>query len=122
MKNFIIATILFIIFIIATILNASFILSEVRDLTVLAENVRQDGFFEGTPSLKEFEKRWNDFKRIAALTISRSELNRISNLADELRVHLSNENKNGFDQAATMLVISIRELSRHEIISIDSIF
>ena len=117
-----VATVLFIIFIIATIFNAVFITSESNRLTDLANelpSVTDKGCRE---ALSEFNDRWDSFARIASLTVSYSELNKIDCTLKEMKAHLENSNDIDFDQARVVLISSLRELSRPERISINSIF
>ena len=121
-KNFMVATVLFIIFIIATIFNAVFITSESNRLTDLANELPSVADKGCREALSEFNDRWDSFTRIASLTVSYSELNKIDCTLKEMKAHLENSNDIDFDQARVVLISSLRELSRHERISINSIF
>lgn len=122
MKNFVIATVLFLIFIIATIFNSVFITSQVARLVDLASALPSVSDKRCHEALADFKSQWDSFAHVASLTASYSELNKIGCTLEEMAAHLTNRNDIDFDQARVILINSLRELSRHERISIGSIF
>lgn len=122
MRSVIIATISFIILIACTAANSIFILTEISNLADDLEEVPEIDALDCFDRLQHFEKKWTSFKKTAALTLSHSELNKISCYISELYVHLKNSNDIDFDNTLVMLGNALDELSRTEKLSFESIF
>ena len=122
MRSFVVVTFLFIILLSATFANSSFIRTSSAELIDAAESIPQIDSIQCEAQLNLFEEKWNKFKKAASFSVSFSELNKISCLVEELRVHHSNRNDMDFDHALTVMLNHLRELSRFEQLSIDTIF
>ena len=122
MKSFTIAIILFTILIAGTITNSIFIKTSIEELSSSAKNIPSIKSKDCLIKLNEFNEDWNKFKKIATLTVSYSELNKISCLIDELYTHFYNMNNDDFEHARTITINALREVSRLEQFNTISIF
>ena len=122
MRNFWIATILFIILLTATVSNSFFICLRSNDLRTLAQDIPSVDSKECLRHLITLDSEWRNFRRVASLTVSYSELNKISCTINELYVHLKNKNKVDFDHGLCVLINALSEISRSERFSFESIF
>lgn len=122
MKSFVFSIFLFIILISLSLFNSSFILSHSEELLYLAESLPNVSSPECRERLDTFNIKWKEFKKAASLTVSHSELNRIDCLLGELYAHLENSNSWDFDCALPTLKNLLRELSRFERFSFESVF
>ena len=122
MRSLVIVIILFLILLTATILNSLFIIASSEELIDLAQSIPSLKSASCSESLTSFENRWNEFKKAASFTVSYSELNRISCLINELRVHLSNQNEVDFEHGIALMINYLSELPRFEQLSTDAIF
>lgn len=64
---------------------------------------------------------WRDFKKVARLSLSYSELNRMECLIEEMDCHRRTGNANDFEHAKVMMVNLLLEMARLERLSLDGV-
>ena len=121
MRDLIISLILFIIMIGIITGNAIFILGGVDDLIVAVESVPDINAADCEKRIGELRLYWRDFKKIARLTLSYTELNRMECLIEEIECHRSTKNVNDFEHAKVMMINLLQEMARLEKISLGSV-
>ena len=121
-RSFVVVSILFIILLILVFSNAFFIQSSSEKLFKSVCDIPPVDSDICLERITAFEENWNKFKKAASLTVSYSELNRISCLIDELYAHHSNRNEFDFDHTLAIIKNSLREIPRFETLSSDSVF
>lgn len=122
MRSVIIVTTFFIILIACTTANSIFILTGVSSLCEALKDLPEVDAHNCLDQLQYLDKKWSEFKKIAALTLPYSEINKISHCISELYVHLYNNNDIDFDSTRATLNNALTDLSRTEKLSFESIF
>ena len=121
MRDLIISLTLFVLLIGAIIGNSVFILRGTE---------RIDGLIDEVPALDEgdckeriaqLRSAFEQFKRVARLSLEYSELNRMECLIEELECHRLSGNVNDFEHAKVMMKNVIKEIERHEKVTLDGI-
>ena len=121
MRDLIISLILFIIMIGIITGNAIFVLGGVDELIVAVESIPDINAADCEKRIGELRLYWRDFKRIARLTLSYTELNRMECLIEEMECHRSTKNVNDFEHSKVMMINLLREMARLEKISLGGV-
>lgn len=69
----------------------------------------------------ELRIHWQDFKKVARLSLNYSEISRMECLIDELECHRQTGNANDFEHAKVMMLNLLKEMERHEKVTLDGV-
>ena len=121
MRDLIISLVLFALMIGIIAGNSLFVRRSTERLIGAVESVPAIGSPDCERTIGELRLHWRNFKRIARLSLSYAELNRMECLIEELECHRSTGNANDFEHAKVMMINLLREMERLEKISLDGV-
>ena len=121
MRDLIISVILFFLLIAAIAGNSIYIRKETAELQEAVNAVPAIDAPDCEKKIGELRLYWQDFKKIARLSLNYSELNRMECLIEEMDCHRQTGNMNDFEHAKVMMVNLLREMARLEKVSLDGV-
>ena len=121
MRDLIISLILFALMIGIIVGNSLFVRRGTEGLIGAVEGVPDLGSPDCERKIGELRLYWRDFKRIAQLSLSYAELNRMECLIEEMECHRLTGNVNDFEHAKVMMINLLREMERLEKLSLDGV-
>ena len=121
MRDLIISLTLFVLLIGAIIGNSVFILRGTERIDVLIDEVPALDEGDCKERIAQLRSAFEQFKRVARLSLEYSELNRMECLIEELECHRLSGNVNDFEHAKVMMKNVIKEIERHEKVTLDGI-
>lgn len=121
MRDLIISVVLFALMITAIVGNSIFVCKEAKLLRDAVSRVPSIDAPECKNRIGELRIYWRDFKKVARLSLSYSELNRMECLIEEMECHRQTGNANDFEHAKVMMMNVLNEIERHERVSLDGV-
>lgn len=122
MRDFIISIILFSLLIVLIVGNSLYIINEVNVLRDAVRSVPDIDSPDCQLFINSLRNEWQDFKKVARLSLNYAEINKMDCLIEELNCHLSTNNNNDFENTKVMMLNLLTEIVRLEKISADGIF
>lgn len=121
MKSLAISIILFILLITGLILNAIYINEETSKLTVLVKGLDDINCEDFDEQISRLEEEWQRFRRIADISCQHSDLNKIDLTIQEMKARAEVNSPEDYETARQALIFLLKELSRLEKLSPESL-
>ena len=118
MKGFIISLTLFLLLLSVIIINAIYINEGIDRLTASAESLGSFDSSNFSDNLDKLEESWDEFRAIADISCSYSELNKIDTALYQLRAYAATESLEDYEATRATLVLLLRDLARLEKITL----
>lgn len=121
MRDLTISVVLFALMITAIVGNSLFVCKEADLLRGAVDRVPSIDSPGCEERIGELRIYWRDFKKVARLSLSYSELNRMECLIEEMECHRQTGNVNDFEHAKVMMMNVLNEIERHEKVTLDGV-
>ena len=121
MRDLTISVVLFALMITTIVGNSLFVCKEADLLRGAVDRVPSIGSPGCEERIGELRIYWRDFKKVARLSLSYSELNRMECLIEEMECHRQTGNVNDFEHAKVMIMNVLNEIERHEKVTLDGV-
>ena len=121
MRDLIISVILFSLLIAAIVGNSLFVTEKTEEIRAAVDRIPSIGSPDCKLRIDELRLLWQDFKKVARLSLSYTELNRIECLIAELDCHRQTGNANDFEHAKVLLTNLLVEMERLEKVTLDGV-
>lgn len=121
MRDLIISLVLFTLMIGFIVGNSLFVQRNTRQLISALGEVPAVDAPDCEKKIGEVRLYWRDFKKVARLSLSYSEMNRMECLIEEMDCHRRTGNANDFEHAKVMMINLLREMARLERLSLDGV-
>ena len=121
MKGFILTLILFTLLIASIIINCFFVNNVHKDMHELVDKVSPYPSEENEALIKQIEKLWDERKKLLSISVSFSEIDKVTNSIDALSA--SNQSKDATQIAINIKLLqnAIDTLKRLEMFSVENI-